>query len=61
MSSEAAISTDLAVIYSETNLHDKAEKYYRQVLASEPDDPDRLNNLAYFLIDKNRNIEEDCN
>ena len=36
----------------------KAEKYYRQALSLEPERPGRLNDLAYFLIDKDRNIEE---
>jgi tetratricopeptide (TPR) repeat protein len=58
LSSGSAVTADLADIYSETGLFDKAEKYFRQALASEPENPDRLNNLAYFLIDKNRNIDE---
>ena len=56
--SEAEIITNLAGIYSEANILDKTEKYYREALSLEPDSADRLNNLAYFLIDKDKNINE---
>lgn len=56
--SEAVITTNLAAIYSEADLLDKAERYYRQALVLEPEIILRLNNLAYFLIDKDRNINE---
>lgn len=56
--SEAVLATNLAGIYSEANLFDKAEKYYREALSLEPENPLMLNNLAYFLIDKDRNIGE---
>jgi TolB-like protein/Tfp pilus assembly protein PilF len=55
---EAVITTKLAEIYSEANILDKTEKYYREALSLEPENPIRLNNLAYFLIDKGRNITE---
>jgi tetratricopeptide (TPR) repeat protein len=57
-SSEAAITTNLASIYSDVDILDKAEEYYRHALSLEPDSLLRLNNLAYFLIDKNRNVNE---
>jgi tetratricopeptide (TPR) repeat protein len=56
--SEAQIATNLAVIYSEAGISDKAEAYYREALSFETNDPVRLNNLAYFLIDKDRNANE---
>jgi tetratricopeptide (TPR) repeat protein/TolB-like protein len=56
--SEAAIATGLAGIYSEAGILDKGEEYYRQALTWEPVNPTRINNLAYFLIDKDRNINE---
>ncbi len=56
--SEASITTDLAAIYFEAGILDNSEKYYRQALSLEPENPVRMNNLAYFLIDKNRNINE---
>jgi tetratricopeptide (TPR) repeat protein len=57
-SSEADIASKLAFIYSETGNLNKAEEYYNQALSLEPDNIIRLNNLAYFLIDRNRNINE---
>jgi tetratricopeptide (TPR) repeat protein len=57
-SSEAAILTNIAKIYSEANILDNGEKYYRQALSLEPVNPLRLNNLAWFLINKDRNIKE---
>jgi tetratricopeptide (TPR) repeat protein len=57
-SSDATISKGLAAIYSEAGILYRAEEYYRQALSLEPDNPDRLNALAYFLIDKDRNITE---
>ena len=57
-SSEADITSGLAQIYFEAGILDKAEKYYRQALSIEPKSPVWMNNLAYFLIDKDRNINE---
>ena len=56
--SEASIAGSLADIYSEGGISDKAEQYYRQALSLEPDSAERMNNLAYFLIDKERNLNE---
>jgi len=56
--SEASISTGLAGIYSEAGILGKAEEYYRNALSLEPQRPNRLNNLAWFLIDNDRNINE---
>jgi tetratricopeptide (TPR) repeat protein len=56
--SEANITDGLASIYSEAGLLDIAEDYHRKALSLEPDNPYLLNNLAWFLIDKDRNIEE---
>jgi tetratricopeptide (TPR) repeat protein len=55
---EAAISTNLGAMYSEAEIQDKAEEFYRQALSFEPENPVRFNNLAYFLINKDRNINE---
>jgi tetratricopeptide (TPR) repeat protein len=55
---EAAISISLAGIYSEAEILDKAEEYYRKALSLEPDNASRMNSLAYFIIDKDRNINE---
>lgn len=57
-SSEAVITTGLAAIYLEAGIQDSAEKYYRQTLSLEPENPVWMNNLAYFLIDKDQNINQ---
>jgi tetratricopeptide (TPR) repeat protein len=56
--SDAYIATELAYMYHEAGILDKSEYYYRQALLLEPESPDRLNNLSYFLIDNNRNFDE---
>jgi tetratricopeptide (TPR) repeat protein/TolB-like protein len=56
--SEAGITTSMAGIYSEAGKLQKAEETYRQALSSEPENPERMNSLAWFLIDKDRNIDE---
>ena len=48
----------IASIFYEANILNKAEEYYRKALSLEPDNPDRLNALAYFLIDSDRKINE---
>jgi tetratricopeptide (TPR) repeat protein len=55
---KADIATGLASIYSDAGILDEAEKYFRQALALEPKNLRNLNNLAYFLIDNGRNINE---
>ncbi len=55
--SEADIATFLAKYpYSEAGILDKADEYYRKALSLEPEAPVRMNNLGYFLIDKDRDI-----
>jgi tetratricopeptide (TPR) repeat protein len=56
--SKAHIAGVLGEIYSEGGIPDKAEQYYRQALSLEPDSAERMNNLAYFLIDNDRSINE---
>jgi tetratricopeptide (TPR) repeat protein len=58
VASEADISTDLAWIYYDAGILDKAEEYYRQALSLESASPVRMNNLAYFLIDNDLKINE---
>ena len=55
---EAAIYGNLAGIYAEAEILNKAEEYYRKALSFQPENPGRINILAYFLIDKNRNANE---
>jgi tetratricopeptide (TPR) repeat protein len=54
----AIIQTELGEIYSEAKVFDKAEEHYRQALSVEPNNSVMTNNLSYFLIDKDRNINE---
>ena len=56
--SEADIATGWAGLYFAAGYLDKAEKYYRQALSLDSESPARTNNLAYFLIDNDRNINE---
>jgi tetratricopeptide (TPR) repeat protein len=56
--SEADIVTSLAGIYSEAGIQDKAEDLYRKALSLQPESPSRLNDLAWYLIDKDRDINE---
>jgi len=57
---ERVIAVNLDRIYSEAEILDEAEEYYRKALSLPPFDgqPSSKNTLAYFLIDKNRNINE---
>jgi tetratricopeptide (TPR) repeat protein len=56
--SDADIASNLALLFSQVDLPDKAERYYRQALTLEPGNPVKMNALAYLLIDKDRNIKE---
>jgi len=47
----------MAYIYSMADIPEKEEEYYRQALRLEPENPVRMRNLAYFLIDKERDID----
>jgi tetratricopeptide (TPR) repeat protein len=55
---EADIRSNLAQFYLEAGIPDKAEKYYRQALSLEPENQVRMNDLAYFLINLDRNMNE---
>jgi tetratricopeptide (TPR) repeat protein/TolB-like protein len=56
--SDSEIKVNLAFLFEEVDSLDRAEKYFRQALALDPDNPYRLNSLALFLIENNRNIDE---
>jgi TolB-like protein/Tfp pilus assembly protein PilF len=56
--SEAEIAAALGRIYYEGGIPDKTEEYFRQALSLEPENPVRMNNLAFFLIDNDKNIME---
>jgi tetratricopeptide (TPR) repeat protein len=56
--SDAQKASRLGLIYDEAGVLDKAEEYYREALSLEPKNRARINTLSYFLIDKDRNINE---
>jgi tetratricopeptide (TPR) repeat protein len=56
--SEAMIAYNLGEMYYKAGILVKAEKYHRLELSLEPDNPIRMYNLGYFLIDSDRNINE---
>jgi tetratricopeptide (TPR) repeat protein len=56
--SEARINNGVAVIYSQGGFQMKAEEYYRLACLKEPENVKWINNLSFFLINENRNIEE---
>ena len=55
---EAYIEALLADFYNEAGVLARAEEYYRQAFSLDSANSDRINDLAYFLIDKDRNINE---
>jgi tetratricopeptide (TPR) repeat protein len=55
---ESNLATIMASLYSDAGILDKTEDYYREALSLEPEKGWILNNLAYFLIDKDRNVNE---
>ena len=55
---ESQIQANIGNLYEEVDSLDKAEKYYRQALSLQPDDPQILNDLAWLLINYNRNTNE---
>jgi tetratricopeptide (TPR) repeat protein len=56
--SEAVIKSNLASIYKEAEIFDVAEKYYREALSLEPENPIRQNNLANLLIYSGRDVDQ---
>jgi tetratricopeptide (TPR) repeat protein len=56
--SEEDITTGLAEIYNEAGLLNKAEEYYQKALSFNPEEPLIINDFAYFLIDKDRDLNE---
>ena len=55
---DADIAAQIAFGLSDIGKNDKSEKYYRKALSLEPDKLGRMNDLAYLLIDSQRNITE---
>ncbi|MCK4993315.1 MAG: tetratricopeptide repeat protein, partial [Bacteroidales bacterium] len=55
---ESRILSGVGTIYKGANLFDKAESSYRQALQLDPRNPARINDLAWFLIDNDINVNE---
>lgn len=55
---EPNATAQMAFGYSEVGKFDKAEKNYRYALSLEPEKSERMNDLAFFLINYDRNIDE---
>ena len=55
---ESRILSYLADIYYEAGISASAEEYYRKALSKDPDNPDRMNGLAWMLIDTGSDIYE---
>ena len=55
---DVELAIDLAYLYDQAGMFDKAEEIFRKVLLLEPDNPNLINYFAFFLIDKDRNIIE---
>lgn len=56
--SEATLATNLFDVYDMAGMPDRAEAYLRRALSLEPETAARYNALGYYLIDRDRNIEE---
>jgi len=56
--SDASIAGYISYIYMRAHLPDKEEKYLRLAYSLEPDNTARINSLAYFLINTERNVSE---
>jgi tetratricopeptide (TPR) repeat protein len=55
---ETAVYAGLAVIYSAAGLIEKSEEHYRMALSCDPGNITLQKNMAYFLIDSERDINE---
>ncbi|MFO7850938.1 MAG: tetratricopeptide repeat protein [Bacteroidota bacterium] len=55
---ESVIATNIADIHSCAGKYDKAEKYYRNALSLDPENPGIMNKLACLLIDNEMGIDE---
>jgi tetratricopeptide (TPR) repeat protein/TolB-like protein len=56
--SEASIANRTGEIYDEAGYYKRAEVFFRKALSLEPDNPGRLNNLGYYLVDRDINLAE---
>ena len=56
--SESRILSATGYIYSDANLFDEAEIHFSQALTLDPQNPARINDLAWFLIDNDIRVDE---
>jgi tetratricopeptide (TPR) repeat protein/AraC-like DNA-binding protein len=56
--SEASVQTQLGKIYEEAGKMNVAEKHFREALLLEPNNPERINNLATLLIKNDMHVHE---
>jgi adenylate cyclase len=56
--SDARIVSDIANIYSEEGKLEKAAEFYQRAFSLEPENPVRINDFSYFLINKDQNINK---
>jgi len=56
--SDSRILSSVGYIYSAAKLFDDAKKYFQEALKMDPDNPDRINDLAWFFIDNDINVDE---
>jgi len=55
---ESRILSVIGYMYSNADLYDKAELHFRQALSLDPQNPERMNDLAWFLIDNDIDVNE---
>ena len=55
---EAMISSGYGYIYDNAGFMDEAEEYYRKALELDPENPYKINELAWFLIDNDIDVDE---
>ncbi|MGW8314411.1 MAG: hypothetical protein ACWGNV_02335 [Bacteroidales bacterium] len=54
----AMIFSGLGFIYTKAGMLDEAEEYYRETTVMEPENPNWKNNLSYFLVDNDIDVDE---
>ncbi len=55
---DSRILSSIGYIYANAGLYDEAASYFRQALSLDPKNAERLNDLAWFLIDNDIDVNE---
>jgi tetratricopeptide (TPR) repeat protein len=58
LSTESGILSGIGYIYSDAGFYDEAETHLRRALSLDPRNPERMNDLAWFLIDNDIKVNE---